>query len=177
MLGKHQICMQCQQGPASVKLTKLVKGAVEELWLCHECAARHSPYQKKMAGLSLDALLAGILNQTKDEVAARPVDVDLACPTCGMPYETYRTSLLLGCSDCYEAFEKYLGNDLRKFHGNAAHRGRVPEEPAEVIELRRNPADLRRRLAEAVAAEDFEVAARLRDEIRRLGEVEIQKQS
>lgn len=167
MLNKPQ-CMSCQQNPATVKLTKLVKGTVEEIWLCQECAAQQSPYQKKMAAMSLDAILAGILGQQKAEAAARPGGVELSCKTCGLPYESYRSTLLLGCSDCYESFEKYLVADLRKFHGTTEHRGRVPQDvgPVAPLQRQRNPVELKKRLREAVEAEDFELAAKLRDEIR-----------
>lgn len=176
MLGKHA-CMNCKQNAANVKLTKLVKGTVEELWLCQECAAQQSPYQKKTAHLSLDAILQGILSQQKGEAAAKPSASDLNCPTCGLPYESYKSTLLLGCSDCYESFEKYLISDLRKFHGSIVHRGRAPEASApEVLERRRNPQDIRKRLQEAVESENFELAAKLRDELRKL-EVEQKAES
>lgn len=168
MLGKHA-CMNCKQNAATVKLTKLVKGNVEELWLCQECAANQSPYQKKISSLSLDAILAGILSQQKQETPAKPTPVDLACSTCGLPFDSYRSTLLLGCSDCYESFEKHLAADLRKFHGSTVHRGRVPEQGVpEVLETTRNPQELKKRLREAVEAEDFELAAKLRDELRKL---------
>lgn len=165
----HEKCMSCKQHPATVKLTKIVKGTIEELYLCQECAAKQSPYQKKLInplqGLTLDAILAGILGQTKEE-GTRPGSVDLQCSTCGLPFDSYRTSLILGCSDCYESFEKQLVNDLRKFHGSIVHRGRTPEENPSIIRARRNPQELRKRLQDAIKAEDFELAARLRDELR-----------
>jgi protein arginine kinase activator len=172
-MSNKQQCMSCKQNPATVKLTKLVKGTVEETWLCQECAAQQSPYQKKMAALSLDAILAGILGQQKHEAAVKPGNVELACKTCGLPYESYRSTLLLGCSDCYESFEKYLVSDLRKFHGSTMHRGRNPQQGTEpgapaVVQPQRNANDLRKRLREAVEAEDFELAAKLRDELRSL---------
>lgn len=172
MLEKYP-CMSCKQNLATVKLTKIVKGDVEEVYLCQECAARQSPYQKKLmnplAGMTLDAILAGILGQNKEE-GARPAGggIDLQCSTCGLPFDSYRSTLILGCSDCYESFEKHLAADLRKFHGSTVHRGRMPNEATEAIPARRNPQELKKRLSEAVKAEDFELAARLRDELREI---------
>jgi protein arginine kinase activator len=167
MLGKHQ-CMQCGENEARVKLTKLAKGTIQELWLCQECAGRHSPYQKKLANLSIDAILAGILSQNKEEAARPGPKIDASCPTCGLPFDSYRSTLLLGCSDCYESFDRYLQSDLRKFHGAVQHTGRVPAHAPQPVERKRNPADLRKRLQDAVASEDYELAAKLRDEIARL---------
>jgi len=165
-----KICTKCGQAAASVKLTKLIKGQMEVQWLCSDCAAEESPYQKKFNALSVQAILAGLLSQNAAEAAAKPVrpTIEATCSACGMPFETYRETLLLGCSNCYEDFEKYLIGDLRKFHGSTVHRGRVPEGTPRPIELQRSPQELKRRLREAVEAEDFELAARLRDELRRL---------
>lgn len=164
-------CMSCKQHLANVKLTKIVQGAVEEVYLCQECAARQSPYQKKLlnplAGMTLDAILAGILGQ-KEEAAKPGSASELQCSNCGLPFDSYRGTLILGCSDCYESFEKQLLADLRKFHGSTVHRGRVPNGDTAELQVKRNPEELRRRMQEAVKAEDFELAARLRDELREL---------
>lgn len=164
-------CMSCKQQSATVKLTKIVKGTVEEVYLCQECAAKQSPYQKKLmnplANMTLDAILAGILGQAKEE-GAKPVANDLQCSNCGLPFDSYRGTLILGCSECYESFEKHLLSDLRKFHGSTVHRGRVPEEAAQSVKSTRNPQELRKRLTDAVRAEDFELATRLRDELREM---------
>lgn len=166
----EKLCTKCGQAAASVKLTKLTKGQMEVQWLCSDCAAEESPYQKKISALSVQAILAGLLNQNATEAAAKPVrpSIEATCSACGLPFETYRSTLLLGCSQCYEDFEEYLITDLRKFHGSTVHRGRVPEGTPRPIELHRSPQELKRRLREAVEAEDFELAARLRDELRRL---------
>ncbi|MBX7247282.1 MAG: UvrB/UvrC motif-containing protein [Candidatus Sumerlaeaceae bacterium] len=175
--------MSCKEKPATVKLIKMVKGTVEELRLCQECAAQNSPYQKKVSQISLDSILAGLLAEhQKAEGAGHPAEgEDLTCPTCGLPFDSYRSSLLLGCSDCYTSFEKYLQADLRKFHGSIVHRGRTPESgpeleatppalppPPSTPAPRRSPAEVRRRMKEAVEAENYELAAKLRDELREL---------
>jgi protein arginine kinase activator len=170
MLEKRP-CSSCKQNEAKVKLTKLIKGTVEELYLCQECAAKQSPYQKKLTPPQLDEILAGILGQAKAEGASKVLGSDLTCGTCGLPYGSYRETLLLGCSDCYESFEKQLTADLRKFHGSTVHRGRVPNDLPAQFNVKRSSQELKKRLNDAVKAEDFELAAKLRDELR---EVETQ---
>ena len=162
--------MSCKKNPATVKLTKLVKGTVEELWLCQQCAAEKSPYHKKISSLSIESILANILGQQQAEEEARPGESDLSCGNCGLPFESYRGSLLLGCSDCYASFEQQIVGDLRKFHGSTVHTGRTPSGVRAVYndEAQRDPQDLRKRLQAAVESEDFELAAKLRDELRSL---------
>jgi protein arginine kinase activator len=170
-MHEQQICFHCKQNPAKVKLTKLIKGTVEEVYLCQECAARHSPYQKKLP-TEIDDLLANILTgkvaSTEGAAKVASPTSDTTCSTCGLPFGTYRETLLLGCSDCYESFDKLLQTDLRKLHGSTNHRGRVPDIAPPAFDVRRSPQELRKRLQDAVKAEDFELAARLRDEIRSL---------
>ncbi|MGI8907502.1 MAG: UvrB/UvrC motif-containing protein [Candidatus Sumerlaeaceae bacterium] len=165
MLEKRP-CSSCKQNEAKVKFTKLIKGKVEELHLCPDCAGKQSPYQKKLTPPQLDEILAGILGQAKSEGAAKISGADLTCATCGLPYGSYRETLLLGCSDCYESFEKQLTADLRKFHGSTVHRGRVPNDAPAQFLVQRSPQEIKKRLNDAVKAEDFELAAKLRDELR-----------
>lgn len=160
-------CMKCQQNLATVKFTRLVNGAVEERYLCPQCAAADSPYQKKSAP-QLDEILSGILGAVAGEAGTTVQPAEITCSTCGLPFSSYRETLILGCSDCYESFEKLLVNDLRRFHGASEHTGRVPHSQAQTVHNFRSAEDLRRRLAESVKAEDFTMAAKLRDQLKEL---------
>lgn len=119
------------------------------------------------------------------------------CGECGLSFSTYRATYMLGCPACYDAFGEHLLTDIRKIHGATAHKGpppaaaqhpaepkgghaaspEVPESgpaepppPAAAIDKEAQLRALRRKLDEAVAAEDFESAAELRDRIRSLEE-------
>lgn len=167
MLVEKRPCMVCHKNMATIKFTRLTNGTVEEQYLCRQCAAAQSPYQKKSAAPQLDEILSGILGAGSTEAAAavKPA-AELTCSTCGLPYASYRESLILGCSDCYGSFEKLLVNDLKRFHGATEHTGRVPFDQALQVQNFRSAQDLRRRLDDAVKAEDFVLAAKLRDELR-----------
>lgn len=90
------------------------------------------------------------------------------CKQCGMAYEEFRKGGLLGCPDCYTAFEASMTPLLQRAHeGAAVHLGKVPAH-AGTDELRQQRLrQLRRELEEAVAAEQYERAARLRDLVNR----------
>jgi protein arginine kinase activator len=92
------------------------------------------------------------------------------CPGCGATFADFRESGRLGCGDCYQAFEPSLRLLLRRYHGSTHHHGRRPEArsgeaPAPGAAL---IASLREQLHAAVASEDFERAAELRDRLREL---------
>jgi protein arginine kinase activator len=96
-----------------------------------------------------------------------------------MKFITFRESGLLGCPDCYEAFRFPLGAYLQKTQGAESHwigtSGMFRDiellsreiagdiETAENNESNENIARLKLELNEAVAREDYERAAQLRD--------------
>ena len=74
----------------------------------------------------------------------------------------------LGCPSCWETFGDVLGGLLLKVQHEAAHVGRAPAGTLPSGQLRRRLDDARREMEKAITGEDYEAAARLRDEIARL---------
>lgn len=104
-----------------------------------------------------------------------------SCPRCGLTFAEFRQTGLLGCPGCYEAFEDRLGPLLERAHEGATHHvGKVPRrhrsgQAAGGVEggdplLAERRALLRRQLDDAIAGEQYERAAAIRDELRRLGD-------
>jgi protein arginine kinase activator len=97
--------------------------------------------------------------------------LDVPCPACGASLRDFRQSGRLGCAVCYEAFESHLRDLLRRLHGSARHEGEAyrPQglAPAPAAAPRGGALEeLREKLRRAVEAENFELAAELRDRIR-----------
>lgn len=86
-----------------------------------------------------------------------------------MSLADFRETGRLGCASCYTTFESSLRALLRRVHGNARHVGRAYEAPPPDL-LREATAigELREQLRRAIAQEEFEQAARLRDQIKGL---------
>jgi len=166
-----QKCQKCDR-PATHKFTRVVEGQAMDFFFCPEHAAEFSPLQKKsQAQMNLAELLAGLLKSEQGQKAAEgeeAAEVDLRCPKCGLSYRQYKKTMLLGCSHCYQAFEKQLAHDLRRYHGTIRHRGRQQELPQAERSDEEKLEALRKRLTLAVDDEDFELAAQLRDQIRQL---------
>jgi protein arginine kinase activator len=74
----------------------------------------------------------------------------------------------LGCPRCYDTFEEPLRELLRRLHGSSRHVGKRyhPGVRGGEITPPGQEADLRERLRQAVEAENFELAAELRDRLR-----------
>jgi len=76
------------------------------------------------------------------------------------------SSDLLGCSQCYAAFEQQLTPLIeRAQEGGASHLGKVPKNVGDMQVRQNKLAALRKQLALALAQEHYEQAATLRDKI------------
>jgi protein arginine kinase activator len=167
------LCDICAKNPATVHLTEIIDNQMNELHLCEECAHKKSQQMESQFGLS--DLLAGMADFSKPAKEAE--DLRLKCPGCGLTFADFKKIGRLGCAQCYDTFKKYLLPLLKRIHGANQHvgkaPGRVPKAAAAAKkrpEARQaaGPQELRERLARAVAAEEFEEAARLRDQIKEL---------
>ena len=78
-----------------------------------------------------------------------------------------------GCAECYTAFREDIAPMLRGLHRGASHVGKVPEGLMALQFKHQRMQDLRSRLEQAIASENYEEAAGIRDEIRNLGEVNV----
>ena len=92
------------------------------------------------------------------------------CPDCGSTFALIRQIGRVGCPTCYRVFSDELAPTLHTVHGATVHTGTVPARHR----ARRAKAErlkiLKRQMQEAIAKENFESAATLRDEIKCLEE-------
>jgi len=155
-------CDKCGRD-ATVQITEIEDGQKIEKHLCEECAASEGITIK--AQVPLKKLLEGMMLQS----AAEKEYEGLVCGVCGISFAEFRQQQLLGCPNDYKAFEEVLVPLLeRAQEGASRHTGRAPADAA-VGELRQDELlRLRGRLKEAIAGEDYERAAALRDRIREL---------
>jgi len=104
-----------------------------------------------------------------DVLSAQSAPPSLVCPSCGFSDVDFRKRGRLGCPVCWEVFGAALGGLLAKVQHEPLHHGRSPVAvDADPAATRARIESLRRELDAAARAEDFEAAARLRDEIGRL---------
>ncbi|HZF53099.1 MAG TPA: UvrB/UvrC motif-containing protein, partial [Polyangiaceae bacterium] len=106
------------------------------------------------------------LQAVQQQATSAPGD-QAACHFCGATARDFRQSGRVGCARCYGAFERSLRELLRRLHGNSRHTGRRYDPPApELLEKASQVGILRERLRRAIEAEQFELAAELRDRLR-----------
>ena len=92
-----------------------------------------------------------------------------SCKTCGSTFARFRKSGLLGCPDCYTNFDQKLDGIIARSQNKAsAHVGRVPEQDASLVDRHARRRTLLEEIERAVASEQYERAAMLRDKLQTL---------
>ena len=90
------------------------------------------------------------------------------CPHCGFTQADFKKAGRLGCSDCYKVFAEGLEGLLKTMHKGTRHVGKVPAVYRQSQDLADKLKSLQKKLEKAIASEDFESAASLRDEVKAL---------
>ena len=157
-------CEKCNAREATVFFEQTVNGETKAMHLCHDCAAKIKQ-EGFFKGFSLfdDHLFGGLFGISAPERTAGK-----ACPQCGATFADIRREGKVCCPACYAAFAAELEPTLRSLHGNVTHTGRAPAKRRAIQSKQTKLKDLREKLQAAVASEQYEEAARLRDEIRSL---------
>ena len=126
-------------------------------------------------------LLADLFGLNADGQESDEFDLNqVVCPTCHTAYSDFVKDSRFGCPDCYRVFDLLMSENIKKVQGNDTHTGKKPlyhdgggqsrTEEDEETKLLKSIELLDSRLKEAVQEEEYEAAARYRDEIRELKE-------
>jgi protein arginine kinase activator len=99
-------------------------------------------------------------------------EVELRCPRCGLSYSEFRQRGRLGCSDDYKLFREGLSQLLERIHGSTQHLGKIPSRAGANLKRERELIELKRELTRVIQREEYERAAQVRDQIRRMEEQE-----
>lgn len=92
---------------------------------------------------------------------------DRTCPKCGISFREFRAQGLLGCPHDYVAFSKHLTPLIERAHGaGGEHVGKRPRRAGGSAGKQSTLRQLHRKLSDAVEREDYEAAAKLRDQIK-----------
>ncbi len=159
------ICQKCGKHPATVHLKQIINGVVGEEYLCSLCANNESSFYSTDNELSTESLLNALF------VGGRPTaSSSKTCPLCGINAREIQRNRRAGCAKCYEVFRNELINAAFRVHGAAKHVGKAPQKSQEETERLTKIEELKNRQLKAIEDQDFELAAKLRDEIKALNE-------
>jgi protein arginine kinase activator len=155
-------CQRCHD-EAAVHLTDSKDGTRRELHLCTACAREEGlTLPDTPPSLALDSVVQDLIIANVGELVGELAE--LTCPDCGIRFMTFRTQGRLGCPTDYQVFARGLLPLLSRSHGATRHVGKSPRKPPRPAD--RDRLRLRAEFRAAIAREDYERAATLRDLLR-----------
>ena len=160
-------CGRCSK-PAVLHITELRQGEVQAIHLCEGCAKDYLSHSQAGKGDGNP-----LLENETEEASLEELD-QKTCPNCGMAFKEFRSQGRLGCPHDYVVFEEEILPLLENIHGDTTHLGKVPVRSPQASQLQFQLIKLRNELRLCIEEERYEDAARVRDSIREMEEMEQQ---
>lgn len=162
------LCEECGKNHATLSITVTTGNGTNTRRLCPECVNK---LEFNLVKGDIQSFLSSVLSVLGSEKKAQS-SPSLVCTGCGLTFAEFKHTGRLGCAQCYRDFAQQLKPSLQKIHGRVQHAGRTPKthlaDP--LHEKRQKIGELRKKMDDAVAAENFEEAACIRDELKTLSE-------
>ncbi len=147
------LCEYCKKNKATLFFKQVLDGEIRELSLCKDCAEEQG-FQVDSPG-SIAEMLFGLEMDDDEEIFVPKKK----CPSCGLRSREFKAQTRLGCPTCYETFEEELEPVLADIQEGEYHVGNTPEDK----KVCQRAEWLKAELNTAIAAQDFEEAAKIRD--------------
>ena len=161
-------CQKCKVNDATTKIKRVVNGDYAEYILCADCA--HEMGFDNVFDITMPDMFGGLLGSIFG--AALPARTQAArCPVCSSTFGDITNTGKVGCSACYKAFYSELIPSIKRIHGNTKHCGKCPEQeeisnPESDTSGAAELDNLKAELEKAIAEQNFELCAELRDKIK-----------
>ena len=154
-------CDKC--GKQSVyRSTLIVNGVSQTTNLCRDCAVKEGVFANETTSLFEEMFSPFIGFKPFEKVE------DIICPVCKTTLKQFKTSGLLGCANCYDAFSKEIAKIVGKIAPNTEHK-QESIKPAKTKQSAEDKiAELRTELAIAVKEERYEDAGKIKKQIQKL---------
>ncbi|QHE50661.1 UvrB/UvrC motif-containing protein [Pontibacillus sp. HMF3514] len=171
-------CQECHQRPATLHFTQVINGNKTEVHVCEKCAYEKGYMSQNQDSFSLHNLLSGLFNfetypmsESQTPNHSYSTQQGLKCEKCGLTYQEFTRIGKFGCAECYRTFGEKLNPIFRRVHsGNTRHDGKIPVRTGGNLQIRKQIDDKRQEMQRLIHEENFEEAAKVRDQIRSLQE-------
>ena len=158
-------CECCHEEEATIHLTQVIDGQVKKLNLCQTCALENGIDLN--SPISITDVLLGMGAQSNPAKRGEDSPFDLTCSRCHLTRSEFKQRARLGCPQCYDAFMGELNALIKAMHpGGQQHIGKIPARQGVAARITAQIAALKKDIEVAIVKEQYEEAARLRDEIR-----------
>jgi protein arginine kinase activator len=168
------LCEDCHENEAEVLVTEVdAEGSLKEKHLCKACAS------KKGYLLDKEKPLLQMFNEFLKEYGegeegeggeGGKKDEEFRCSVCGMSWAEFRSIGRFGCEKCYHEFGDRVEKLISRIQGTSQHVGRKASQDENTVSLEMEKKRLRQQLAKAIQHEEYEKAAKIRDDLRKYEE-------
>lgn len=160
-------CQNCEKKEATIKYFENVNGNKKTFNLCYDC------YKSlKFSGFS------NTFTPTLFDIPEFVTEKS-RCELCGNTFENYANTGLFGCPNCYSAFENKLDKLFLKIHGKNRHEESLNKKIGNInIKKEKSSSkintkeykieNLKQEIKDLIKEENYEKAAIIRDEIKKL---------
>lgn len=169
------LCQNCKKNEATTHIKRVVNGEATENHLCHSCAQTlgFDDFFDDFS-LNMPSIFSSFFGDSMFALGESKLD---RCEKCGCCFDDIIKSGKVGCADCYSKFYQKLLPSIQRIHGKAKHAGKIPlrhetvnTESQAVKEktTEEKIEELDSQMQKAISEQNFEQAAVLRDEIKKL---------
>ncbi len=145
------LCQHCKKRPATENFIDTVGGETVALHLCEQCYKyKYGEFENAAA----NAILSGLLD------SSAPVKRKV-CKVCGMRFEDYQRTGLLGCPSCYDVFKEELMPSIESIQGKTRHVGKDGGDHSSEHDFRLRLKVLQEQLESALTRGDYMEASKL----------------
>lgn len=179
------MCSNCGKKEANFMYTEIINGVKKEVRLCSDCARKLGYLDNMSFNMPLDFsnFFGDFLNEYDSLMPSLFAEKTkaLKCSSCGTDYDEFLTTGQFGCSNCYDVFQDRIEPLLRQLHGDTKYLGKKSANRLSKINVNLEKEEvkednklntLKRNLKEAIKVENYEEAAKIRDEIKAIEEKE-----
>lgn len=164
-------CQKCGANNATTHVKTIINGELREYDLCSECA--HKMGYTNVFG-DMENEFSNFLGSFFGNVLPARTQAT-RCEFCGSTYSDIAKSGHVGCAKCYEIFADELYPSIRRIHGNTTHCGKnssvaekTKQSKAKTETKEEKIKKLKAQLESAIKEQNFELAAELRDKIKKM---------
>lgn len=164
------LCEKCGKNMATTHYRQIFNGQEKEVHLCDECAKAHG-MEGTIGPILVDFgnLLGQMFGQAVSSGAQSGAQKK-RCSGCGVSFQDIVNSGKAGCAQCYTEFYEQLLPSIQRIHGKTEHVGKLSSHAGEAVRKESAIKRYKEELKQAIAEQNFEKAAELRDTIKSIEE-------
>ena len=157
------LCENCGKFPATTHIKKIINGVSTDKHLCSVCAKQYGigDFHTNSIANMLSTMFGDIVNENQ-------YLREKTCKNCSATFREIVNTAKVGCPECYREFYDDLLPYLKRVHGSTKHIGKVPNNAPLAVVSDDRLTVLRNTLHDLILKEEFEQAAVVRDEIKKL---------